>query len=106
MLLLFHFAALRQELGVWQSVSALAGRTCVETAALVAASPRSPLVVRDLPSSLDGVFFLGNGFNECVELQAGRRLPLLRFESGTPAPSPARVLRWDPAWRRLAAAGP
>ena len=103
-LLLFHFAALRQELDVWQSVTRLAKRTCVDTATLV--SPGSSVAVSGLPDTINGVFFLGNGFQECVELEAGRRLPALVAGRGQPANSTGRVFRWDPDQRRLVAAGP
>ncbi len=101
-LLFFNFTALRHELAVWHSVTSLARRTCVDAASAVTAAPGSTVLVEGLPNSLDGVYFLGNGFQECVELQAGRRLPPL-----TAAPSAnASVLRWDSGRRRLAAVRP
>lgn len=102
-LLLFHFAALRHELEVWRSVTGLARQTCVEAASYVAASPGSPILVSGLPDIIDGVFFVGNGFQECVELQVGRRLPALVLGKGQPANPAARVFHWDPQQRRLVA---
>lgn len=105
-LVLFHFAALRHELDVWQSVTGLVQRTCVDAATLIAPLPGSPVLINGLPDTLDGVFFLGNGFKECVELQAGRRLPALVVGRGQPASPSARVFHWDPAQRRLVAGSP
>ena len=104
-LLLFHFAALRHELGAWESVSALARRTCVDSAPAIAASAGSQVIVQGLPDSIDGVFFLGNGFSECVQLAAGRRLPDPIIGGAGVASPPARVFRWDSQRRRLIPAG-
>lgn len=63
-ILLFHFAALQHQLGVWDSVTALARRTCIEAA-------QTGGVAKTPPNSINGVFFLGNGFPECVQFYAG-----------------------------------
>jgi hypothetical protein len=53
----------------------------------------------NLPNLLDGVYFLRNGFPECVEWNTG--VPQSRVHVVDVAPSPARqggdrvVLRWD-----------
>jgi len=100
-LLLFHFAALRHELGVWESVATLARRTCVDAAPAIVRSAGSQVVIQGLPDSIDGVFFLGNGFSECVQLAAGRRLPDPIMGGAGMANPPARVFRWDPQRRLL-----
>ncbi|HSW49848.1 MAG TPA: hypothetical protein VLH09_06710 [Bryobacteraceae bacterium] len=95
-LLIFHFAALRHELRVWESVTGLAQRTCV-----AAAAPGSPALVGWLPDSIDGVFFLGNGFMECVDYYAGRRMGVQRTGRDGPAVPSGLVFGWDPKQRRL-----
>jgi hypothetical protein len=63
-ILLFHLAALQHELFVWDSVTAVARQTCIEAA-------RTGGVAETPPNSINGVFFLGNGFPECVQFYAG-----------------------------------
>ncbi len=105
-LLLFHFAALEHQLNAWQSVTTLAHRTCADAAAIVDGSAGSPVLFRPLPDTIDGVFFLGNGFQECVELQTDRRLPALVEGRKQQPPSGARVFRWDAQQRMLIRTAP
>ncbi len=103
-LLLFHYAALRHQLQAWESVARLTERTCTAAAPVVAAAGESPVVVLDMPQSVDGVFFLSNGFTECVQLAAGRRPPNLLVNPDHAPAGAALFLRWDPQRRRLVTA--
>ena len=98
---MFHFAALRHQLGVWESVTALARRTCVEAAGPILSTAGSEVVVQGIPDKVDGVFFLSNGFSEFLEYYSGRRLPSPIVVGGEPSSPSAAVFRWDPAGRRL-----
>jgi hypothetical protein len=62
----FNFAALQHNFSIWQRVGAIAEQTC---AAASRCSVHGKLSVRDLPGSIDGVYFLGVGFPECIGLQ-------------------------------------
>jgi hypothetical protein len=99
-LLLFHYAALRHQLQAWESVARLTERTCAGAAPLVAAGGELPVVVVDMPQSVDGVPFLSNGFSECVQLAAGRGLPNALVNPSRAPAAAAVILRWDPQRRR------
>jgi hypothetical protein len=104
-LVLFHFAALRHQLDAWESVARLAERTCTGAAPLVASAGERPVVVENMPASVDGVFFLSNGFSECVQMAAGRSLRDPLVNVARPPGGDARGWRGDPQRRRLTAAG-
>ncbi|HEV2199293.1 MAG TPA: hypothetical protein VGR73_05700 [Bryobacteraceae bacterium] len=100
-LLTFQTAALEHNLSIWQRVAQLADRTCRVAAQEAAASPDG-ISFGGLPSTLDGVYFLGNGFRQCVEMAAKRELPQMRVdEEGRPSKSeppklePGRRFHWD-----------
>jgi hypothetical protein len=95
-ILLFHFAALQHNLTVWRRTGEIAKRTC--TAAVQCALPGAARPsVWNLPGSLDGVYFLGLGFNECVRMQTQSSVPEAEFHRGEPAPyqGDTALLLWD-----------
>jgi hypothetical protein len=73
-LLLFQTAALTHNLLIWRDTAALAGRVCRNFPELAGNADR--VSIPSLPRLHNGVFFLGNGFSECVLLQTGRRLEI------------------------------
>jgi hypothetical protein len=85
--LAFNFAALQHNVTIWQRVGATAERTC---AAASRCSNGSKLSVRDLPGSIDGVYFLGVGFPECIGLQTHSAPPSVEVVG-----SGASDLTWD-----------
>jgi protein O-mannosyl-transferase len=74
-LLWFKFSCLRHNLAIWQDVAALADGVC---ARIVQELPPSTMriVIRELPGSVNGVYFLRNGLSSCLDLKAGRNLGL------------------------------
>jgi hypothetical protein len=95
-LIAFQTAALEHNLLVWRGVADLAERTCASVAR-VAASGR-PLTVSDVPNTIDGVYFLHPGLEQCVEWYAGKPLPGLRVSAELPE------LKWDEERRKFVVA--
>jgi hypothetical protein len=62
----------------------------------MAHDPR-PVVVSDLPDRRDGVYFLGNGFPECVEMNSGQPMGKV-YVVGRNPDSPPGNSRWF-VWR-------
>jgi hypothetical protein len=60
-------------------------------------------MVWNMPGSLDGVYFLGVGFDECVKMQAGISLPRAEFRNRNPAPDQddTAVLLWNESNSKL-----
>ncbi len=95
-ILLFHFAALQHNLTVWQRTGEIAKRAC--TAVAECALPKTAKVsVWNVPGSLDGVYFLDLGFNECVKMQTQASVPQAEFHRGEPASyqGDRALLLWD-----------
>ncbi len=89
-LLAFQMAALEHNLAIWRDVAVLSQRTCAALGAEMARDPR-PVVVRDLPATREGVFFLYRGFPQCVELNSGQPMARVRTEGD------GRVFVWSDA---------
>jgi hypothetical protein len=98
-LLLFHWSCLRHNLQIWDQVGALADTTCSQIVQDLTPSTRT-VVVRDLPGSLDGVYFLRNGLGSCLDFKAGRGLGLDINSSGSAGLGVA-VFAWDESTRSL-----
>jgi hypothetical protein len=95
-ILMFHFAALQHNLTIWQRTGEVAKRAC--TSAAKCALPKSEkLSVWNMPGTLDGVYLLDLGFNECVTMQTQTRVPKAEFQNGYPplAQSDTALLLWD-----------
>jgi len=73
MILVLHFAVLQHNLGIWRRVSTLARQTCVSAARDIRPDTNR-VVVRNLPGTIDGVYFFRNGFKECLEINSGHRI--------------------------------
>lgn len=72
--LLFQCAALVHNLAIWRDTAYLAWRTCSAFAKF--SSDTQPLWVLPLPSTHNGVFFLANGFGDCVYVNSGKRVAI------------------------------
>ncbi len=94
-LLLFNYAALTHNLDIWGKVSQRAQQACKDASRYAGASTNR-ILVQQLPESLDGVFFFGNGFPECVEATTGRKIEVQLDRGSAPPPldSPL-VLHWN-----------
>jgi hypothetical protein len=95
-LVVFNVAALEHNLRPWRTTPAAAVAVCRALGREMAHDPR-PVAVSDLPDRRDGVYFLGNGFPECVEMnsgQAGGRV----YVVGRNPDSPPENSRWF-VWR-------
>ena len=101
-LLAFQWACLKHNQQLWSQAASLADRTCAQIVQQITPSTRR-IVVRDLPGSLDGVFFLRNGLSPCLDLKAGRWLGVDVVETGAlPAGgSETPVFAWDDATRSV-----
>jgi len=66
---LFHVAALQHNISIWRQAGELAHQTCLSASRCV--EPASTVRVRDLPGTVNGVYFLGAGFGECIGMQTG-----------------------------------
>ncbi len=98
-LLLFQFIALFHNLTIWRQTAFLSQKTCRALGAELARDPRS-IVVRDLPNTWHGVFFLGNGFLPCVEINSHQETSRV-FIDRQPTLGPARVFSWSDAKEQL-----
>jgi hypothetical protein len=101
-LLLFQWAALAHNLNIWRATAQLSRQTCAQAAEELRSDPR-PIAVRDLPSRWNGVFFLHNGFAQCVADASRRTVDAGRvLSSDTPATiSRARSFVWDAVTQKL-----
>lgn len=94
-LLLFQVVALEHNLTIWNGVARLSQKTCASFAKEI--GPGTQIVrVRDLPRTRNGVFFLANGFAECVG-QPGR----IVLDGGSPGSSTGRVYAWSNRANRI-----
>jgi hypothetical protein len=96
-LLLFQWTALEHNLLIRNDVAQLSRQTCLQAANELANDPR-PIAVRGLPATRSGVFFLANGFPQCVAINGHHPQDAARVQVMNPA---ARSFVWDDAAQRL-----
>jgi hypothetical protein len=101
-LIAFNVAALEHNLSPWRSTPAAAAEVCGALARELANDPR-PVYVSGLPERLRGVYFLSNGFPECVEMNSGQPAVRAHVASGPAgaAPGDGRHFVWNQALGRL-----
>lgn len=87
----FNVAALQHNLKPWRTTPEAAAAVCRALGREMAHDPR-PVWVSGLPDRRQGVYFLSNGFPECVEMNSGQ--PAGRVHLGD-APPAARQFVWD-----------
>ena len=101
-LLGFEWACLQHNERIWRQVALAADNTCSKILQQITPSTRR-IVIRDMPGSLDGVYFLRNGLSPCLDLKAGRRLDVNVDETDAlPSINPATLaFTWDAVQRSL-----
>ena len=103
-ILVFELTALSHNLAIWKRVSATGQSACQQVGAAIQQTGRDAIVV-GLPNVKDGVYFLRNGFPECVEWNTG--VSQWRVHVADP-PEDARedgvVLKWEDSASRFIAA--
>lgn len=94
-LLIFQFAALTHNLLTWREAAFLAQRTCRD-AAIQIGSDHGTVIIRGLPTTWHGVFFLRNGFPECVQMNSQRPLEATIYMDGDqPSEGHFRTFEWN-----------
>jgi hypothetical protein len=94
-LLFFQIAALEHNLTIWKDVARLSHETCASFAKEIGPGEQR-VRVRDLPRMRNGVFFLTNGFGQCV----GKPDRVI-VDDGSQVPSAGRVFAWSDAAKRI-----
>jgi hypothetical protein len=95
-LIAFNVAALEHNLGLWRKTPTAAAAVCRAMGRDLEKDPR-PVFVSGLPERLQGVYFLSNGFPECVEMNSGQPAARVRVV-GAPSeavPAGARRFVWN-----------
>jgi len=106
-LLFFHEAALQHSLRMWREVPALARAACMDFGKELASDSRSA-IVSDLPITLHGVYFLANGFPQCVAFNSGQdagRIHVARQDPLSPQEN-VRRFTWEEKRFRLIEVAP
>jgi hypothetical protein len=104
-IILFNYAALTHNLAIWERVSLRAQEACKD-ASVCAGASATHMLVRQLPQSIDGVFFFTNGFSECVEAAIGRKIDVELDRGAAPHPSNSQILlRWNQQREQLECGG-
>jgi hypothetical protein len=96
-ILIFQLAALEHNLAIWKNVSAIGRSACQQVGGVMQQTGRDATVT-GLPNVKDGVYFLRNGFPECVEWNTG--VPQWRVhvvDRAEDAAGDGVVLKWDDA---------
>mgnify|MGYP001047058494 CR=1 FL=1 len=96
-ILAFNLCALEHNLNAWEYASAKAKSACHAAVNCIDSSTKR-MIVGDLPPILRGVYFFGNGFQECVDMQragASIQVEIRRGGGATPEGDGSRHLWWD-----------
>ena len=95
-ILIFQCAALEHNLKIWRDVAFLAQRTCKSVGDELQRDPQAIEVI-GLPAQLHGVFFLRNGFPECVAVNSGQseERVVTSEDSRAVARPGMRIFRWN-----------
>lgn len=100
-LISFQLIALCHNLLIWRRTAFLSQKTCLALGTELARDPRA-IVVRDLPDKWHGVFFLRNGFPQCVQVNSRQDVNRLYIEqNGQAPPVDARVFSWSDSTKTL-----
>jgi hypothetical protein len=92
-LVAFNVAALEHNLGPWRTTPAVAAAVCGGLGRELANDPR-PVFVSGLPDRLLGVYFLSNGFPECVEMNSGEAAGRVHLVGGPARAGPVTERRF------------
>lgn len=94
-LLIFQFAALTHNLLTWREIAFLAQRTCRAAAMQIGSDDRA-IIIRGLPATWHGVFFLRNGFPECVQMNSQRPLKAsIYLDDNQQSGRDSRTFEWN-----------
>ncbi|MEP7353716.1 MAG: hypothetical protein ABI824_10835 [Acidobacteriota bacterium] len=96
-IILFQFATLQHNLSIVEPVTIL-GRAACQQVGRAAALTNGAIAVANLPKLRDGVYFLGNGFPQCVEWRTGvpsNRVHLVSISDQASSPGTSPTLSWD-----------
>jgi hypothetical protein len=88
-------------LAIRRAVASLAEITCAQ---IVEELPPSTnrVIIREMPGSLNGVYFLRNGVKSCLDLKSGRTLNLEVDDTGTSIVEKGTVVfDWNSGTNRL-----
>jgi hypothetical protein len=95
-LVAFQLVALEHQLRIWREVAFRAQGICRDFGQRVARD-RRPVFVRNLPATFEGVFFLNDGFPECVAYNSREPLSDVHVDSREAIPpAGARIFAWNP----------
>lgn len=101
MAIVFNIAALEHNLRPWRTTPDAAAAVCRALGNELGKDPR-PVFVSGLPDRLDGVYFLFNGFPECVEMNSGQPAARVHVLDGTAvAPPGVPQFKWNQGQGRL-----
>jgi hypothetical protein len=90
-ILFFQIAALSHNLLIWRETAELAGHVCrVFPASL---HENEIAIIPNLPKTNKGVFFLSNGFPECVFVNSGKKIRVLPASISNS--DKVKQFRWD-----------
>lgn len=103
-LALSQFLMLDHNLRIWRRVADLSQQTCKALGGTLHSDACSALV-RDLPAQWQGVYFLRNGFPQCVALNSGIEAGRIHVDDRRPPLPGERVFVWNNGAARLDAAG-
>jgi hypothetical protein len=89
---------LEHNLGIWKQTAILSRDVCASFGKEVSRD-HAPVFVQNLPHKRNGVFFLSNGFPQCVAMNSGIPSSHIRVIDGnaTEAPGNASVFEWNDA---------
>ena len=100
-LVLFQLIALEHNLSIWREVAFLAQRTCEATGEELRRDPRN-IVVYGLPATRKGIYFLQNGFRQCIAMTTGQDMNRVSILEDDPrVPQNARFFSWNDRSARL-----
>ena len=83
-LLIFQLAALQHNQHIWTEVANTARQACFDAAQILKQDPRSSIVAYNLPKTRKGVFFLQNGFPQCVSINGAVDAARITVSDATP----------------------
>ena len=85
-------AALVHNLLIWRNTADVAGHVCQS----FPGSDGTSALVLDLPVARFGVYFLANGFSNCIYVNSGKRIRIKSPQAGNSKPDQTKV---DEVWR-------
>jgi hypothetical protein len=98
--LIFEITALTHNLSIWHQVALLSQRTC-RAFGKELLHEDNPVIVKELPNTLNGVFFLHNGFRDCVAINSGHEHQIIVDDPPALESSTTRAFRWNAATQCL-----